>query len=252
MSGIDPTNEGGQALRWPTDVDTLVTLQRSIATLHGVQFRPYPGFVAAGCFVCFARGRGGSAAVEERAWAAVAVVADGRVERVSVIEGFAAAPYEPGLLAAREGHLLEEAVRGLSEPPDVLMVNATGLDHPRRAGLAVQLGWALDLPSVGITHRPLMASGSWPAPDAGARAPLRFRDAQVGWWLRTRAGARPVAVSPGWRTGLDTAADVVVATVRRARTPDPLRHARRLARSARSAAERVTCSVSRSDQGLSS
>ena len=55
----------------------------------------------------------------------------------------------------------------------------------------------------------------------------------VACWLRVRRGARPLVVHPGWRTDLDTAVAVVLATVRRARTPEPLRQARRVARAAR-------------------
>jgi deoxyribonuclease V len=51
--------------------------------------------------------------------------------------------------------------------------------------------------------------------------------------LRTRVGARPVVVHPGWRTDLDTAVSVLLAATRRARTPEPLRRARREARRAR-------------------
>jgi deoxyribonuclease V len=64
-------------------------------------------------------------------------------------------------------------------------VDATGRDHPRRAGLALQLGAILDLPSVGVTHRPLLADGDWPADARGARSPLRIDDELVGYWLRT-------------------------------------------------------------------
>jgi deoxyribonuclease V len=143
--------------------------------------------------------------------------------------------YEPGLLALREGAVLEAAVRALAEPPDVLLVDATGRDHPRRAGLAVHLGAVLDLPTAGVTHRPLAAEGEWPPDERGACSPLRLGGEVVGYWLRTRAGTRPLAVYAAWRTEADTAADVVLATCR-ARTPEPLRAARRRAREARTAA----------------
>jgi deoxyribonuclease V len=55
--------------------------------------------------------------------------------------------------------------------------------------------------------------------------------------LRTRVGARPVVVHPGWRTDLDTAVSVLLAATRRARTPEPLRRARREARRARAIGE---------------
>jgi deoxyribonuclease V len=44
-----------------------------------------------------------------------------------------------------------------------------------------------------------------------------------------------VVVHSGWRTDLDTAVAVVSGATRRARTPEPLRRARQLARYARSA-----------------
>jgi deoxyribonuclease V len=95
----------------------------------------------------------------------------------------------------------------------------------------------LDLPSVGVTDRPLLAEGAPVAPERGASSPLLLHGAQVARLLRTRAGARPLVVHPGWRTDLDTAAALVLAAVRRARTPEPLRRARREARQARAAEE---------------
>ena len=146
--------------------------------------------------------------------------------------GRAGAPYEPGLLALREGALLEAAVRALPARPKVLLVDATGRDHPRRAGLALQLGAVLELPTVGVTHRPLAAEGEWPADERGARSPLLLGGELVGYWLRTRAGTRSLAVHAAWRTDPDTAATVVL-SASRARTPEPLRRARRRAREAR-------------------
>jgi endonuclease V len=126
-------------------------------------------------------------------------------------------------------------VRALREPPDALLVDATGRDHPRRAGLALQLGAALELPTVGVTHRPLLAEGEWPADERSARTPLLLSGELVGYWLRTKAGTRPLAVHAAWRTDPDTAAEVVL-SASRARTPEPLRRARRRAREARAIA----------------
>lgn len=148
------------------------------------------------------------------------------------MQGAAGAPYEPGLLALREGAQLEAAVRGLPQPPDVLLVDGTGRDHPRRAGLALHLGAVLGLPTIGVTHRPLVAAGDWPPDERGARRPLLLDGELVGYWLRTREGTRPLAVHAAWRTDADTAAEVVLA-VSRVRTPEPLRDARRRAREAR-------------------
>jgi deoxyribonuclease V len=154
---------------------------------------------------------------------------------VAAVRGRAGFAYEPGLMALREGPLLEAAIRALPEAPDVVIVNATGRDHPRRAGLALHLGAVLGIPSIGVTDRPLLATGAPPAPERGACSPLLLDGAEVARWVRTRAGARPLAVHPGWRTDLDTAVTVVFAATRRARTPEPLRRAREHARRARAA-----------------
>ena len=166
-------------------------------------------------------------------WAGAAVWCEGRVIASAVVRGVAGSPYEPGLLALREGPLLEEAVQALSKRPDVLLINATGRDHPRRFGLALHLGAVLDVPTVGVTHRPLLARGEWPAPPRGSVSSLQLEDELGGAWLRTRSDARPLVIHPAWRTDLDTAVEVVLAASTGMRTPEPLRQARRLARSAR-------------------
>src|SRR5439155_17580358 len=117
--------------------------------------------------------------------------------------------------------------------PDVLLVNATGRDHPRRAGLALHLGAVLGVPTVGVTHRPLLAAGDWPADEPGAASPLVLEGVVVGHWLRTRPGTRPLAVHAGWRTDAETARAVVVASVGGFRTPGPVRVSRAVARGAR-------------------
>jgi deoxyribonuclease V len=123
------------------------------------------------------------------------------------------------------------------------LANASGRDHPRGAGLALHLGAALELPSLGVTDRPLLASGPDPAAGRGATSPVTLDHSEVARRLRTRAGARPIVVHAGWRTDLDTAVSVVRGTTRRARTPEPLRRARREARLARAADERLGSAV---------
>lgn len=193
-----------------------------------------PGVVAlGGTFVCFRRGGSGRGAVGDPGWAAAVVMRAGVVVAETTVSGSAGAGYVPGALAAREGRLLATAVGSLDQQPDVLLVNATGTDHPRRAGLALHLGWSLGLPSVGVTDRPLLGGGPEPGPRPGDRERLVIGGQQVGWILRTRARARPVVVSPGWRTSPATAVEVVLEAMGRARTPEPVRQARRLARTAR-------------------
>jgi deoxyribonuclease V len=217
---------------WPASAEELIATQLDLARADPTPWHPADDPIVGACFVCFYLGKHGAGATGDPGWAGAALPGGA----VAVVEGLAGAPYEPGLLALREGPLLEAAVRALAALPDALIVNATGRDHPRRAGLALHLGAVLGVPSLGVTHRTLVAHGDWPADERGARTPLALEDEVVGCWLRTRRGTRPLAVHAGWRVSTETAAELVLAHSRR-RTPEPLRAARRAARAARAAAE---------------
>jgi endonuclease V len=74
------------------------------------------------------------------------------------------------------------------------VVNATGRNHPRRAGLAFHLGAVLGLPTVGVTTRPLVAEGVWPVDQRAATASLRLG---ARWWA---AGGGPGRGPSRWRS----------------------------------------------------
>jgi deoxyribonuclease V len=214
--------------RWPSAADELIREQEELARASPAPFRSTGPVALAGCFVCFGRGGSGPGAAGDPGWAGAALAGE-----TAVATGSAGAAYVPGLLALREGPLLEAAVRALRVSPEALLVNATGRDHPRSAGVAVQLGAILDVPTVGVTHRPLLARGEWPLDEPGARNPLLLEVDLVGYWLRTRAGTRPLAVHAGWRTDPELAVELVLAACAGRRTPEPIRSARRVARLAR-------------------
>jgi deoxyribonuclease V len=226
------------------DPDVLELEQRRLAALTPPPWQPGAGpSIVGGAFVAFARGEQGPGHAGDHAVVGAAATR-GRSALGSVVtEGRAPAAYRAGHLAAREGALLERALRALWSTgivPDVVVVDATGRDHPRRAGLALHLGAVLDVPTVGATHRPLLASGPEPADDAGAWTELRLDGEVVGRWVRTQRGVRPLAVHAAWRTDEAVATEVVLASTAQARTPEPLRLARRAAREERSRRERAT------------
>jgi deoxyribonuclease V len=216
---------------WPASADELVDRQLQLAAAAPTPWQPGADTVIGGCFVCSVRGKHGSGAAGDTLWAAAAAS-----DQSAVVEAEAGAPYQPGLLALREAPALAAAVRALEHAPDALLVDGTGRDHPRRAGLALHLGAVLDLPTVGVTHRTLLAEGQWPDDEQGARSPLLLEGALVGFWLRTRPGTRPLAVHAAWRTEPGAAVEIVLGALAGHRAPEPLRRARRLAREARSAA----------------
>jgi deoxyribonuclease V len=218
---------------WPTAAHELTQLQHAMGEMTPEHWQPPTTLQRIGaCFVCFERVHGAGAA-GDRGFAGAAVTHRRRLLAGVSVGGPAGGSYLPTLLALREGPLLEQAVRALPIVPEVLIVNATGRDHPRRAGLAFHLGAVLGLSTVGVTTRPLLAQGAWPADHRGATARLLLGGEVVGYWVRTRSGARPVAVHAAWQTDAQAAVQVVLAATRRARTPEPLRRARTLARTKR-------------------
>jgi deoxyribonuclease V len=222
---------------WPSDADSLIAYQQqqlATATPEPSTIDPSTASIG-GCWVCFPRGLAGPGTDHDPAWCATVIMLGGKVVEQQVINGTAGAPYVPGLMALRVGRVMDKAVRALSGRPDVLLLDATAHDHPRGAGLALHLGAELDIPTIGVTHRPLVASGEWPGNQRGATSSLLIDDSVVGCWLRTQSGTRPLVVHPGWRIDLANAVEVVTLLTMRRRTPEPLRRARQLARRARGA-----------------
>jgi deoxyribonuclease V len=220
---------------WPASVDELqIAQQRLAAAAPPPWLLPRTGARFGGCFVCWPRGApGGAGAPGDPGWAAAVCLAGVVVLARATVAGRADAAYEPGFLARREGPLLEAAVRALGVLPEVLLVDATGRDHPRRAGLALHLGARLGIPTVGVTDRPLVAGGAAPGEARGATSPLHLEGEVVAAWVRTRRGTRPLVAHAAWRTDVETAVTVVLAATPHRRTPEPLRLARQAAREAR-------------------
>src|SRR3954454_8570331 len=190
-------------LEWPAAPEVLDAEQHRLAGLTPVPWAlpAYDGAVVrgGGGFLAYGTGKQGPGHAGDPGWAGAAVVEvpGHAVLACAVVAVPAGAPYAAGRLALREGPALAAAVAALAVRPDVVLVDATGRDHPRRAGLALHLGAVLGLPTVGVTHRPLLADGDWPDDTRAASAPLALDGEPVGAWLRTRPCARPLAIHAG-------------------------------------------------------
>jgi len=229
-----------RGVAWPADAEALDHEQERIAALRPPPWRPADDRVlVGGCFLAFAPSEQGPGHAGDHGWAAAVIVECPSLTTVAsaAVRCVVGASYARGRLALREGPALAAAVDALPAPPEVLLVDATGRDHPRGAGLALHLGAVLDLPTVGVTQRTLLADGESPGPERGSTSLLRVDGAVVGAWMRTQRDVRPMAVHAAWRVDTDTAVAVVLAATGRARTPEPLRRARTIARKARAHAE---------------
>jgi len=138
-------------------------------------------------------------------------------------------PYLRGLLTFREAPAILAVLELLRELPDVLLIDGQGLAHPRRLGIASHVGLLLDRPTIGCAKRRLVGTHEALSDRKGAAADLVHRGEVVGAVLRTRAGAKPVFVSPGHQTDLGSARAIVLACCPRYRIPEPLRLAHSLA-----------------------
>ena len=138
----------------------------------------------------------------DRAYA-VCVVVDwsGRVVSEGSAEVEVGFPYIPSYFYCREGPALVAAVRGIDF--DVLMVNAHGVAHPRRLGLASQLGLGLGKSTVGVSTGLLAGEVKG---RSGVVSDIYLRDFKVG----VRLDGKPsLIVSVGHMVSLGTAVSVV-------------------------------------------
>ena len=134
-------------------------------------------------------------------------------------------PYIPGLLSFREGPVLEEAFARLQHEPDVLIFDGMERAHPRRLGIASQMGLWLGKPTIGCGKTLLTGRYVEPPQERGAFAPLVDKGEVIGAILRTRVNTKPVYISVGHLMELESAVALVMACTPKYRLPEPIRQA---------------------------
>ena len=141
-------------------------------------------------------------------------------------------PYVPGLLAYRVGPAILNAWEQLPVKPDLLMVQAHGIAHPRGLGLASHVGLWLNIPTIGVAKTLLYGRESDPPEKVGDWTELVDEHSPrhvIGAVLRTCDTARPVYVSAGHLIDLQHAIDFARDCCRGYRLPEPIRSAQKIA-----------------------
>ena len=146
-------------------------------------------------------------------------------------------PYISSYLAFRELPILLDLLQRVqaAQPlAELLMVDGSGIAHPRRMGLATMLGIATAVPTVGITKKLLCGQVDLTRMRFGEERPIRDSDRQpIGIatlpWPRT---GKPVYVSPGHLVSVAQAARLVRSYLGERRLPDPIYWADRISRQA--------------------
>lgn len=159
---------------------------------------------------------------------------DGRVGTATQRPPF---PYVPGYLGFRECPALVAAWATLAVKPGLLLMDGQGRAHPRRCGVACQLGVLLDVPTIGVAKSVLCGRIEGTLGDAaGSTAPLVDQGEVVAMAVRLRARAQPVYVGIGHRISLATAVATVLRLSDGRRVPPPVRAAHEAANAVRRAA----------------
>jgi deoxyribonuclease V len=159
-----------------------------------------------------------------------AVVVALRYPDLAVVERASASietsfPYIPGLLTFREGPALLEAFRRLRSEPEVIFFDGQGVAHPRGLGIASHMGVLLDRPAVGVAKSLLLGTAAEPGAPRGSTSPILRGGETIGMAVRTKERTQPLYVSVGHRIDLVQAVDLVLATSRGYRLPEPTRQA---------------------------
>ncbi|MCK7543918.1 deoxyribonuclease V [Marinobacter bryozoorum] len=136
-----------------------------------------------------------------------------------------AMPYIPGLLSFRECPAILDALSRLTIRPDLLLCDGQGIAHPRRLGVASHTGLLTGLPAIGVGKSRLTGEHDAVPDRKGAWVPLEDRGEVIGAVLRTRAGVKPLYISPGHRISLATSIEYVMACLTRYRLPETTRWA---------------------------
>ncbi|AKQ46603.1 endonuclease V [Rufibacter radiotolerans] len=132
-------------------------------------------------------------------------------------------PYIPGFLAFREAPNLVKAYEKLQHKPDLIMVDGHGIAHPRRLGIASQLGVLLNKPTMGVAKKVLTGKHEEPAMEKGSITPLTHRGELIGEVIRTKDKVKPVFVSPGHLMDQETATAIALKTAIKHKLPEPTR-----------------------------
>ncbi|MBU6459864.1 MAG: deoxyribonuclease V [Proteobacteria bacterium] len=137
-------------------------------------------------------------------------------------------PYIPGLLSFRELPAILDAMNLLALLPDLLMIDGHGIAHPRRFGLACHIALITSLPSIGVGKSRLIGTHELIS-DKNTNQNLIHHGEIIGKVIQSRIKARPIYISPGNNISLDHSVELVLASLKGYRLPEPIRWAHRIA-----------------------
>jgi deoxyinosine 3'endonuclease (endonuclease V) len=133
--------------------------------------------------------------------------------------------YIPGFFFLREGPIIIELLKRIKHAGP-LLIDGNGILHPRRCGLASQVGIKMNRQTIGVAKSLLLGTMGARTDDIAA---ITESGEQIGTALWLGKKKKPVFVSIGHRLSLETAVNIVKATSIFG-YPEPLRQAHLLAK----------------------
>ena len=129
----------------------------------------------------------------------------------------------PGYQGFREGPIIVNTFTLLKNKPDTLLVKGHGIDHPRRCGIASQIGLQLDIPTIGIGIKPLLGRIQ--------EGKVIIDDEIRALLYMTREHANPIVIAPGHKISLSQALEIIKNCVKEPhKLPEPIFLAHKLAK----------------------
>jgi len=131
-------------------------------------------------------------------------------------------PYIPGLLAFREGPIIEKCFKKIKNIPDLIIFDGHGYAHPRRLGIASHMGILLNLPAIGCAKKKLCGDYENNLKYRGEYSFLKENNEIIGAALVVKDNVKPAFVSQGNKISLDSAIKFIL-KVSKFKIPEPVR-----------------------------
>jgi len=133
-------------------------------------------------------------------------------------------PYIPDFVSYRELPVVIKCWEKLEKTPDAVMINRSGILHPRKFGMASHLGISINRPVIGISKDFICGKIK--------DHKIYLKKEIIGEEVYTKTGGNPVYISPGHQISLKSSLDLTKKFLKEPhKLPEPLDKASRYANS---------------------
>ena len=141
-------------------------------------------------------------------------------------------PYIPGFLGFREVPLMVKTMQKITIKPDVIICDGHGIIHPRRFGEATHIGYALNIPSIGIAKNPFVGKSNWKCLKRrkGEKISITHNEDDLGYSVCLADNQKPVFISIGYKIEIDLAIKIALYLTKEHKQPEPLYLADKISR----------------------